>query len=763
MDNAKSPASVNSSANSPVYSFVASSRSVKRPRPVKSCLECRKRKLRCDRASPCSQCHKTQRACRYAAEGDAASLSDGSDAETPERTTKRNRAGTSQESRQRNSDYAAVIEDHARRLERLEGHLLSRTLSTAGSSSTPTQRPAASSLTIRGLTVKGNSLRTRFFGQSSTRVLVNLFDEARDFMFSRNKTSDIRDLFLNLQKVYRALQDEHRKVTAPITVYVDSMTPIQKRMADVLPSRAVCDSLVSVYLSGSENIYRVLHSPSFMHQYNQYWEGITQCDAFLPQLLSILCVGYRYLKAGKGQFHDREGIHIPTASSLVRTWLDSLRGKQLVEFSTLQAEILQLMARRMISPQNQESWTHLGLIVRMAMTMGLHRDPSEFARKIPPFWAEQRRRLWYTILELDVHMSMQCNLPCCIRDGDFTCLPPRNLNDEDIHPNMEQLPPSKPIDQHTDSRVQVFAASTLSMRFRVVDLINRIESLQDYQPVLELGSELERVFEDVRYIVPLSHSMREDIEARRKWVIRVVLDMHCRRPLLALYRPFALSHSDVPQQIVTGYLRSSVILLSYLDELDPSLPDYSHVWHMHQVVLKREILQAAFSVCYYMKQAADGTDLLVSPNSDANIKSEPLLVGDSCIAASESSVLLSLPRLRSSVKKVLDTLLKRIWDIGTDLRDLVSLTVVFYTSQGGTPEQKRDAIKGGLQAILEASLQAIHVNQDNMTSIPVRGVLEYYACGAILIVLQTGYAVFSSNRFRVYEPYAAFYGAVGCP
>lgn len=582
-------------------------------------------------------------------------------------------------------------------------------------------------------------------------------------MFSRNKTSDIRDLFLNLQKVYRALQDEHRKVTAPITVYVDSMTPIQKRMADVLPSRAVCDSLVSVYLSGSENIYRVLHSPSFMHQYNQYWEGITQCDAFLPQLLSILCVGYRYLKAGKGQFHDREGIHIPTASSLVRTWLDSLRGKQLVEFSTLQAEILQLMARRMISPQNQESWTHLGLIVRMAMTMGLHRDPSEFARKIPPFWAEQRRRLWYTILELDVHMSMQCNLPCCIRDGDFTCLPPRNLNDEDIHPNMEQLPPSKPIDQHTDSRVQVFAASTLSMRFRVVDLINRIESLQDYQPVLELGSELERVFEDVRYIVPLSHSMREDIEARRKWVIRVVLDMHCRRPLLALYRPFALSHSDVPQQIVTGYLRSSVILLSYLDELDPSLPDYSHVWHMHQVVLKREILQAAFSVCYYMKQAADGTDLLVSPNSDANIKSEPLLVGDSCIAASESSVLLSLPRLRSSVKKVLDTLLKRIWDIGTDLRDLVSLTVVFYTSQGGTPEQKRDAIKGGLQAILEASLQAIHVNQDNMTSIPVRGVLEYYACGAILIVLQTGYAVFSSNRFRVYEPYAAFYGAVGCP
>ncbi|KAI0843386.1 fungal-specific transcription factor domain-containing protein [Hypoxylon sp. FL0890] len=715
MDNGKSPASVHSSAKSPVYSFVAPSRSVKRPRPVKSCLECRKRKLRCDRASPCSQCQKAQRQCRYAAEGEVVSLSDGSDADTPERTVKRNRAAASQDSIQRdtssNSNYAAVLEEHANRLERLENQLLSRTSSIAESSSAPAQRPAASSLTIRGLTVKGG-LRTRFFGQMSTRVLVNLFDEAKDFMFARNKSSDIREMFMNIQKIHKALQDEHRKATAPITVFVDSMTPIQKRMADVLPSRAVCDALLDVYLHGSETIYRVLHIPTFMRQYNQYWEGQTQPDAFLPQLLSILCVGYRYVGAGKGQYPDREGIHIPTASSLVRTWLDSLRGKQLVEFSTLQAEILQLMAQRMINPQNQESWTHLGLIVRMAMTMGFHRDPSEFAQKISPFWAEQRRKLWYTILELDVHMSMQCNLPCCIREGDFTCQPPRNLNDEDIHPGTEQLPPSKPIDQDTDSRVQVFAASTLSMRFRIVDIINRTDTLQDYSQVLELGNELERVFEDVRYIVPPTHS-NDMQEVRRRWMTRVVLDMNCRRPLLALYRPFALSDTDVPQQIVTGYLRSSMILLCYLDELDPQSPDYHHIWHMHQLVLKQEILQAAFSVCYYMKQSTHGT---VSPTS-SNVKSES--AEESCTIASESSIMLSLPRLKSVVQKVLDTMNQRIREIGTDLRDIVSLTVVFNTSQGGTPEQKREAIKAGLQAILDAGMQAIHTNQENIASMPI--------------------------------------------
>jgi hypothetical protein len=33
----------------------------KRPRPVKSCLSCRTRKLKCDREQPCSQCVKNRR------------------------------------------------------------------------------------------------------------------------------------------------------------------------------------------------------------------------------------------------------------------------------------------------------------------------------------------------------------------------------------------------------------------------------------------------------------------------------------------------------------------------------------------------------------------------------------------------------------------------------------------------------------------------------------------------------------------------------
>ncbi|KAK7747650.1 hypothetical protein SLS62_008976 [Diatrype stigma] len=682
-------------------------RSVKRPRPVKSC------------------CQKSQRACRYAADGDPANLSDGSDVESPGKVPKKSCMSAARSTTPRTNpenvslsqSNTAVLEDHGARLERLERMLLAN----GGSYGSPDagnaqpQRSSAEPLTLHGLTVR-EGIRTKFFGQMSTRVLLNLFEEAKEFMFSRNKPAEIRELFINIRKIHLTLQEENIKAITPIGVFVDSVTPIQKRMTDILPRKAVCDQLVHVYIRGTETIFRMVHIPTFMQQYNMYWEGHALPDVFMPQLLCILCVGYRFIGPGKGLAYDRAGIHIPTACTLVRTWLDGLRGKQLAEFSTLQCEILQLCAKRMVTPRNQDSWTHLGLIVRMAMTMGLHRDPSEFAQKISPFWAELRRRIWYTILEFDIQMSTQCNLPCSIRHGDFSCRPPRNLNDEDIWPDMTELPESKPIEQDTDCRIQAFCASTMPARFAVADLLSRIDTLRDYDQVLELGKELERAFDEVRYILP--HTNPVDVkDKRRQWMTRVILDMHCRRPLLALYRPFALSSPDAPQQIMTGYLRSCMVLLSYLDEMDPTSPEYGHAWHLNHLVLKQDILQAAFSVCFYLKHA--------SPIASSSPRSSPWSssarsdsIEDACVIACESSILLSIPRLKRKLEEILDSIVRRIREIGTDTKDLVTLTVVLSTCVGGTAEQKTERIKRGLQAILEAGLQAVHINQENIASMP---------------------------------------------
>ena len=209
---------------------------------------------------------------------------------------------------------------------------------------------------------------------------------------------------------------------------------------------------------------------------------------------------------------------------------------------------------------------------------------------------------------------------------------------------------------------------------------------------------------------------------------RVILDMHCRRPLLALYRPFALSSPDAPQQIMTGYLRSSMTLLSYIDELDPTTPEYAHAWHLNYLVLKQDLQQAAFSVCYYIKHANAASGLGAASRASASPRSSPWSssarsgpdsLEDACAAACESSILLSVPRLTRKVEEVLDSMVRRIREIGTDIKDLIALTVVLSTCCGGTPDQKRERITRGVQAILDAGLQAIRINQENIASMPV--------------------------------------------
>jgi hypothetical protein len=539
------------------------SRTVKRPRPVKSCLECRKRKLKCDRQPVCSQCQKSQRMCKYS-DPENGITSDGSDAETAERPVKRaQRASTASFHVQQDSPVAgrhavhvngiepsparsaaATMEEMAARLERLEKLLMERESPADSNASRQhhqqhcpqvhlhppqPQRLVASPMTIRSLSVKGG-LRTRIFGQNSTKVLLNLFDDARDFMMNMAKTEGMRELFSGLQNVYKALQKEHHKALEPITVFVDSMMPVQKRMADILPKKPVCDRLLEAYIGMSEGLYRFMHIPSFRKEYEQYWDGKAYHDAFLPRLLCMMSIASRYESESRGLGHDKtNSVHTPTACALVRHWLDGLKGKQLVDVNTLQTEILLLHAQRQIALRQQDSWTQLGFILRMAMTMGLHRDPSEFPQ-LTPFFGELRRKLWYTVMDMDLHVALACNLPCAVREGEFSCKPPRNLNDEDLFPEMQELPESKPLDQYTISQLQAYAASTIPWRLKVSSILSRLDGVHDYVEVLEVGNKLERMLDDIACLFP-RHAALDAQRKYKQWRDRALLDMHVRRPL----------------------------------------------------------------------------------------------------------------------------------------------------------------------------------------------------------------------------------------
>ncbi|KAJ9144471.1 C6 transcription factor [Pleurostoma richardsiae] len=107
---------------------------------------------------------------------------------------------------------------------------------------------------------------------------------------------------------------------------------------------------------------------------------------------------------------------------------------------TLQTFVIYLALLRSHDPTS--SWNLTGLAARLAQSLGMHRDGSNFA--LPPFDAELRRRLWWTICILDAPASedYSCS-PSLLELSSFDARLPLNINDADLHPNLTEYPPER--------------------------------------------------------------------------------------------------------------------------------------------------------------------------------------------------------------------------------------------------------------------------------------------------------------------------------
>ena len=80
--------------------------------------------------------------------------------------------------------------------------------------------------------------------------------------------------------------------------------------------------------------------------------------------------------------------------------------------------------------KTQSSWALMGLAVRIARGLGLHRDSD--GRAFSVFEAEMRRRLWWQLIVLDTRASADRGTEPVILEGSFNTAMPCNLNDEDF-------------------------------------------------------------------------------------------------------------------------------------------------------------------------------------------------------------------------------------------------------------------------------------------------------------------------------------------
>ncbi|KAF4334009.1 fungal specific transcription factor factor domain protein [Fusarium beomiforme] len=111
--------------------------------------------------------------------------------------------------------------------------------------------------------------------------------------------------------------------------------------------------------------------------------------------------------------------------------------------NTTELDVIQAFSIFLDTVQTVESpkyvWSMAGLLARVAVSAGLHRDGSNFPG-MSPFNIEMRRRLWWNILFIDGRSGSDQIAEASLHEEMFDTKLPTNANDTDLEPSMK-VPP----------------------------------------------------------------------------------------------------------------------------------------------------------------------------------------------------------------------------------------------------------------------------------------------------------------------------------
>ncbi|CAM1501379.1 Fc.00g105410.m01.CDS01 [Cosmosporella sp. VM-42] len=124
---------------------------------------------------------------------------------------------------------------------------------------------------------------------------------------------------------------------------------------------------------------------------------------------------------------------------------------------------------------SRATWIMTGLLVRTAISMGLHRDGSHF-RHVSNFETEMRRRLWWHICFLDRRVCDGEASETSITEASFDTRDPANVDDNDIQPDMRDWPAIQ--DSHTDMTICLLRCQLWRLSCRV-DVPNHPSSARE--------------------------------------------------------------------------------------------------------------------------------------------------------------------------------------------------------------------------------------------------------------------------------------------
>jgi hypothetical protein len=280
-------------------------------------------------------------------------------------------------------------------------------------------------------------------------------------------------------------RDRERLATSP-------KNQIPSNLLDLVPEFSKVDPLVRVYLDTFEKTYRILHIPSFLKDYDTFWETPQHSPpGFIAVLLMVIATVNCAVNEPDGYELDGAVVRNEAVSWILAC--DDWQKQQSQKHRFM--AMYQVMALRVLAVSANCLKTKVAYIGTESMltyfkAAGMHQDPNVLEDRCSPFDGEMRRRLWWTAMELELQASIDRGTPSALSGFSNNCREPLNVDDEDFVPDMRQLPLPKPSSQCTSTSYLSISSKTLSLRIALCKLVNDPNSQLSHEDVLHYEQEI---------------------------------------------------------------------------------------------------------------------------------------------------------------------------------------------------------------------------------------------------------------------------------
>lgn len=235
-------------------------------------------------------------------------------------------------------------------------------------------------------------------------------------------------------------------------------------------------------------------------------------------------------------------------------------------------------------------WAMTGLLIRLAQSLGLHRDGEQYG--LTPFETEMRRRLWWQILILDFRAAEDQGSDPAMVDHTFDTKVPLNINDIDIHPDAKVAP-----EERSGGTEQTFCL----IRYEVSSTLRLI----NYNPPGQMASieDKERLIEELRHHLDEKYLKHIDDTVPLYWITRMVARLILGKMWLVLHHPLKRQDrgAGLPQDTKEKLLLTALEVVDVSHELETTTRTSRWGWLFRSYVQWYAVVYILSELCVRTK------------------------------------------------------------------------------------------------------------------------------------------------------------------